>query len=263
MDQQELDRLRQWFSEYCRSFSMNDRADQRNITLKEEHTANVCGNMDEIASSLGLSPESAALAGAVALFHDLGRFPQYQRYRTFRDSISTNHAALGAAVLVENNVLSRLSGREREIVVRSVALHNVFSLPEGINEDTCFYTKMVRDADKLDIWRIFIEYYGTPEEDRPDAAALGLPDAPGYSPGVLASFLRGEMVQLSQLATLNDFRLLQLAWIFDLNFPRSFALLRDRAYIDKLASFLPAEPEIERAVGLVRAYVEGKLGTRS
>ena len=263
MDPRELDSLRQWFSEYCRSFYTNDPADQRNITLKEEHTANVCENMDEIAGSLGLLPERVALAGAVALFHDLGRFPQYRRYRTFRDSVSTNHAALGAAVLIEKNVLARLDSRERDIVVRSVALHNVFSLPDGIDADTRLFTTMVRDADKLDIWRVFIEYYETPEEDRPAAAALGLPDAPGYSPEVLAALLRGEMVDLSVLATLNDFRLLQLAWIFDLNFPRSFELLRGRAIIDRLASYLPADPEIKRAVSAVRAYGEGKLERRS
>jgi hypothetical protein len=263
MDGNEFDRLKQWFSEYCRSFYSDDPADQKNIVLKEEHTENVCRNMDEISRSLRLSDGDTALAGTVALFHDVGRFPQYRRYRTFRDSISTNHAALGAKVLIENNVLGQSSGRDREVVVRSVALHNVFSLPERIDEEILLFTRMVRDADKLDIWRIFIDYYATPEEDRPGAAALGLPDSPGYSAGVLASLLRGEMVNLSLLTTLNDFRLLQLAWIFDLNFPRSFEILRERAYIDGLAAFLPGDPEIERAVTAVRHFVDEKLGNRS
>jgi len=189
MDNQELEGLKKWFTEYCRSFYSEDPADQRNIVLKEEHTANVCSNMDEIAGSLGLSPEDRALAAAVALFHDVGRFPQYQRYRTFRDSISTNHAALGAKVLIGNNVLKASSDRDRNIVVRSVALHNVFSLPERLDEETRLFTRMVRDADKLDIWSIFIDYYAAPEEERAGAAALGLPDTPAYSPNVLASLL--------------------------------------------------------------------------
>ncbi len=263
MDSHELEGMQKWFTEYCRSFYSDDPADQRNIVLKEEHTANVCRNMDEIAESLSLPPEDRSLAAAVALFHDVGRFPQYRRYRTFRDSISTNHAALGAKVLIENNVLNAASDRDRNIVVRSVALHNVFSLPKRLDEETRLFTRMVRDADKLDIWSIFIDYFAAPEEERAGAAALGLPDTPAYSAAVLDALLRREMVDLSLLATLNDFRLLQLAWIFDLNFPRSFAILRERAYIDRLAAFLPEDPEIDRAVDAVRQYVEESLGTRS
>ncbi len=263
MDSRELEGPKKWFTEYCRSFYSDDPADQKNIVLKEVHTANVCRNMDDIAGSLGLSEEDRALAAAVALFHDVGRFPQYRRYRTFRDSISTNHAALGAKVLIENSVLNAASDRDRNIVVRSVALHNVFSLPDRLDEETRLFTRMVRDADKLDIWSIFIDYFAAPEKERAGAAALGLPDTPAYSPGVLAALLRGEMVDLSLLATLNDFRLLQLAWIFDLNFPRSLETLRERAYIDRLAAFLPTDPEIGRAVDAVKQYVEEHLGTRS
>ena len=49
----------------------------------------------------GLTRPGGTVAEAIALFHDVGRFPQYARYKTFRDSISTNHAALGASVLFE------------------------------------------------------------------------------------------------------------------------------------------------------------------
>src|SRR5512143_893919 len=194
MNSHELEDMKKWFTEYCRSFYSDDPADQRNIVLKEEHTANVCRNMDDIAGSLGLLPEDRALAAAVALFHDVGRFPQYQRYRTFRDGISTNHAALGAKVLIENSVLNAASDRDQNIVVRSVALHNVFSLPERLDKETRLFTRMVRDADKLDIWSIFIDYYAAPEDERAGAAALGLPDTPAYSASVLASLHRGEMV---------------------------------------------------------------------
>ncbi len=259
MDQHELHNLKQWFSDYCRSFYSGNHTDQRNIVLKEKHTEQVCRNMDEIARSLRLSPEHAALAGTIALLHDVGRFPQYQRFRTFQDGISTNHAALGAAVLIENNVLANLPEHERNIVVRSVTLHNVFSLPERVDEETRRFTNMVRDADKLDIWRVFIDYYRTPVDARPDAVALGLPDDPGYSPEVLASLARRELVTLSMLRTLNDFKLLQLAWIFDLNFGRSLELVRERAIIENLAASLPVSEDISRAVEDVRRSVEERL----
>ncbi len=262
MDQSELHNLRQWFSEYCRSFYSDEPADQKNIVTKEEHTYRVCVNMAEIALHLRLDEHRTALAGAIALFHDVGRFIQYQRYRTFRDSISANHAALGAGVLTQHNVLADLPDRERKLILRAVTLHNVFEIPVGIDEKDLLFVKMVRDADKLDIWRIFIEYYASKEEDRASAVGLGLPDTPDYSPDVMASLFQRQMVHLTALRTLNDFRLLQLAWIFDLNFVRSFQLVIERSIIDGLAATLPKTDDIGEVIDVIRRYVDSKLRDR-
>ncbi len=259
MQEQELQNLKKWFSSYCRSFSMPDAADQRNLDLKEEHTHKVCSNMLAIAGSLRMDQARTRLAETVALFHDVGRFPQYQRYRTFRDSISTNHAGLGAAVLVEQSALASVPEAERGLIVRVVALHNVFVIPADLDQETLLFLEMVRDADKLDIWRVFIEYFLKETDDRPDAAGLGLPNTPEYSPEVLSSLNRREMVMLSDLRTLNDFKLLQLAWIFDLNFRRSLELLAERDYIDRLSATLPKTQEISRAVHVIRGYLAERL----
>jgi hypothetical protein len=259
MERYELDNLKQWFIDYCRTFSTPDKADQKNITLKEEHTHNVCVNMVEIARDRALDESRVMLAEAVALFHDVGRFPQYRKYHTFLDSVSTNHAALGAKVLIESNVLRNVPRHEQDLILRSVTLHNVFAVPDSLDADTLLFLKMVRDADKLDIWRVFIEYYGQPEEERAGAVGLGLPDRPGYSPEVLASLRRKEMVPMSTLRTLNDFKLLQLAWIFDLNFSRSLLMVAERNYIGKIAALLPGTGEINNAVDVVRQYVAGRL----
>ena len=108
MDQHELNDLKRWFTDYCGSFYSLNREDQRNITLKEEHTRNVCGNIVQIARDLSLDDARITLAEAIALYHDIGRFPQYQKFKTFKDSVSINHAALGAKVLIENNILQGL-----------------------------------------------------------------------------------------------------------------------------------------------------------
>lgn len=263
MKQTGLSDLKQWFSGYCRSFYTEDRGDQKNILLKEEHTGKVCANILEIASALNLDAERTAEAEVVALFHDVGRFPQYRQYKTFRDSISVNHAALGARVLIENKVLAALPETQQQLIIRAVMLHNVFTIPAGLDEETLLFLRMIRDADKLDIWRVFIEYYDMQDHDRPKAAALGLPDLPEYSSEVLESLVRKEMVHLSSLRTLNDFRLLQLAWIFDLNFERSLQLVRERSYIDKVSASLPKTEDVTSAVDSVREYIDAKLAGRS
>lgn len=259
MDRQELDNLKQWFSDYCKTFHTSIAEDQQNITLKEEHTLHVCDNMAAIARDLSLDEGGVMLAEAVALFHDIGRFPQYRKYRTFRDSVSVNHAALGARVLIENNVLGNALKDEKGLIIRTVTLHNVFAVPEGLGPDALLFLKMVRDADKLDIWRVSLEYYSQSEAERASAVGLELPDTNGYSPDILESLRRKEMVQMSALKTLNDFKLLQLAWIFDLNFTSSLRMVAERRYIERMAALLPDADGIRTAVDLVRGYVAERL----
>ncbi|MDH4163136.1 MAG: HD domain-containing protein [Nitrospirota bacterium] len=251
---------RAWFADYCKTFYYDDPEHQRNIRLKEEHTELVRQNAVLVARGLGLGDDDVALAELAGLFHDVGRFPQYRDHKTFRDSDSVNHAALGAKVLVEQKVLEALPKDDRESIIRAVALHNVFTVPPGVDERALLFLRIVRDADKLDIWRVFIEYFIVNPDERPSAAGLGLPDDPTYSPHILEQLRQREMVRLDDLRTLNDFKLLQLAWIFDLNFAPSLRLLRERNIVGRLAGTLPSTAEISDAITSVNNYVRERSG---
>lgn len=258
MEPTELARLKEWFSAYCRGFYTENEADNRNYSLKEIHTQHVCANMNLLTGSLDLSPSERITAEAIALFHDVGRFEQYRRYSTFMDAISENHAALGVRVLKEESVLAKVPEEERRSIYQAISLHNVFRLPSSVKGRDLLFTRLIRDADKLDIWRIFVEYYMQPEAERASAVGLGFPDGPGCSPEVLDCLERREMVNLSTLKSLNDFKLLQLSWVFDLNFPASFRLALERGHIDGLAMTLPADRNVEKALDLIREYTAGK-----
>lgn len=259
MNRAELSALKTWFADYCRSFYSADADEQRNIYLKELHTSNVCDNIISIARDELLNEEQQLLAEVIALFHDVGRFPQYRQYKTFKDSDSTNHAALGAKVLRENNVLARFPKDDQDTIIQAVRLHNVFAIPAKLSADGELFLKLIRDADKLDIWRVFIEYYALPEAERASAVGLGFPDLPVCSDEVLACLEDGRMVNLSMLKTLNDFKLLQLSWVFDLNFAASFRLLKERDYIGNIAATLPTNARIDALAKRLREHVEERL----
>ncbi|MCM2358931.1 MAG: HD domain-containing protein [Geobacteraceae bacterium] len=254
MKQRELTLLREWFAGFCSSFHANDREEQRNIALKEEHTCHVCANIRRLAAEESLDEGGVALAEAVALFHDIGRFPQYRRHRTFRDSISVNHAVLGAEILLQGKVLDKFPCNEQDIIIQAVRHHNAFAVSAGVAGESAVHLRLVRDADKLDIWRVFLEFFALPEEERASAVGLGLPDLPGCSPEIIAALGRGELVRLDRVKSLNDFKLLQLSWVYDLNFPASFRMLVERDYINGLAAALPAGEEVRQAVAAVREF---------
>jgi hypothetical protein len=170
--QGELERLKTWFAGYCGRFHAPLREDQLNYTLKEVHTRNVCRDIALIAGESGLTGDLVALAEAIGLFHDVGRFPQYARYGTFRDAVSVNHGLLGSEVIVREGVIDGLPERERQIIIAAVKYHNAFSIPDLGDDETALFLRLIRDADKLDIWRVFCEYFEGNAEDRASAACL-------------------------------------------------------------------------------------------
>jgi len=259
MTRDDLTVLKNRFSTYCKSFYVSDPEDQKNISLKEEHTFHVCKNIVEIAVGLSLNDEKIFLAESIALFHDIGRFPQYTQYKTFRDSVSVNHGLLGAETLIEEKMLQDLSSNEQEIIVKSVKFHNAFSISKTMTKEIVFFLKLIRDADKLDIWRVFLGYYESPDEMKASAVGLGLPDLPEYSEEVVSCIFRKKIVSLSMLKTLNDFKLLQLSWIFDLNFEPTFRLLHGRDYINRLTAHLPQTAKINSISVFLHDYVKAKI----
>lgn len=260
MQSRDLDIFKAWFTRYSQTFYTNDAEDNKNIELKVRHTSFVCENAVLVAKEEHLSDNDLMLAETAALFHDLGRFLQYSRYKTFRDSISVNHGRFGAEILDKENILKNVPLNERQLITNTVRFHNSFEVPSFEDYQNILFLKLIRDADKLDIWRIFSEYYEDTEVEKASAVGLGLPDLPDYSKTVLACLYEKKLAGLSGLKTLNDFKLMQLSWVYDLNFRHSFRLLAERGYINRIATALPQTEEIAGAVSVIKMFVHEKAG---
>lgn len=256
MRQSELENFRRWFSGFTKGFYSADEEHQRNIALKVKHSLLVSENMVLIAEQE--SPEDVLLAEATGLFHDVGRFPQYAQYETFKDAVSINHGELGARVLKEEGVLAGLPVGEQELILTAVKYHNAFSLPRLEDPGALHLLKLVRDADKLDIWRVFAEYYEEDEGQRASAAALGLPETGDYSEETLSYIHEGKSVPLKTVRTLDDFKLVQLSWVYDLNFRATHRLLLKRDCIEKLAAHLPRNGDIRNAIKRLEEFARRK-----
>lgn len=151
--------LKNWFTRYIRIFKNNNRELRHNIELKKDHTGRVCKEIVNLGKQLGLDDDALRLAEIIALLHDIGRFEQYARYQTFLDGKSENHAELGLRILKKHEVLTQFDDTIRDVILRSIQYHNRASLPQEETEPCLFFTKLLCDADKLDIWNVLIEYY--------------------------------------------------------------------------------------------------------
>ncbi|HSW65107.1 MAG TPA: HD domain-containing protein [Dissulfurispiraceae bacterium] len=257
MREHDLERMKAWFAGFCRNHTLPDPQEQRNLDMKEQHTFNVCENIRSIAASIRLSPEDILIAEAVALFHDVGRFPQFVHYRTFRDDQSENHALLSVKALEENRVLEKLHAQDQTLIAAAVRFHNAFALPDLPDARQILFLKLIRDADKLDILRVFIDAYEG--KSNPSGIGLGLPETAGYSPEAIHCIAERKIFTLRQLRSLNDFRLLQLSWVFDLNFTESIRMMLSRNYPRRIASHLPQTDEILATVNFVVRYMEERI----
>ncbi len=240
-----LTEIKNWFTDYVDAFKKGDPAIQENIALKENHTRRVCKEILELGKSLGLTEEELNLAEVIALLHDVGRFEQYARYRTFKDSKSENHAELAVNIIEEKEILKHICNDTRDLIIYSIRYHNYPTLPEGEKENLLFYSKLLRDADKLDIWKVVTDYYSRQDGKRNTALELELPDSPGFSEEVAHDLKNKKSVLMKYVRNLNDFKLLQAGWVFDINFEPSLETVKQRRYLEKIRESLPESQEID------------------
>lgn len=249
MEKTQFDALVAWFDNYVEPFLNTDAEGVKNIRLKIEHTRKVCEAMALLSAGEGLSKNDSRIAATIALLHDVGRFPQYRRWRTFLDSASDNHARLAIEVIQEENILAEIVPAEQLLIEEAVRFHNMLTPPVRIKSHTRQFINLIRDADKLDIWRVFVELLAQPPEERASAATLGLPDiAEMASAACVEALSTGSIVHLDTIACFNDFKLLQISWVYDLTTVTSRKILLERGYIPTLAATLPERHDIREAV---------------
>lgn len=259
MNQENLKRLKIWFDEYVSGYCTDDSEYNYPFRLKKNHTKRVCENIILIGKAMNLSDDELMLAEIMALFHDIGRFEQYVKYGTFSDIASENHAKLSLQQMAIHGVLSENTKDEKRLITKAIAYHNVAALPDAKDEKELFYMRLLRDADKLDIWKVVVDYYHERDNFKSSAIELNLPDDPIWSGKILEAVMNKQIARMQDLKTLNDFKLLQISWVFDLNFSPSFKVLENRKYLHQIEATLPQLPDIEDAVAIAHSYVKSHL----
>ncbi|MFP4622311.1 MAG: HD domain-containing protein [Bacteroidales bacterium] len=257
MTREQFHSIKSWFEQYIEQFYSSDPAFQRNIELKRDHSRRVWENAADIGKSILLKENDQLIIETAGLLHDVGRFEQFRRYGTFSDNKSVNHAWLGVEVLKEKDILKYLGEDEREDVHTAILHHNRKEVPCDKDERQLIFIKVLRDADKLDIWRVVTNYYcGNGETN--NTLQLDLPDEPHINPQNIEDLMEGRLVDLSNLNTLNDFKLLQIGWVYDLNFPRSYEIMQEKGYLDKISDSLPDTKELKQVRERIQDYLKAQ-----
>ena len=222
------------------------------MRLKREHTAFVVKNAEAVADGEGFGAEAREAALAAALLHDTGRYEQLKLYNTFRDSESVDHAVFSHDIVKEKGWLEKVvpSAHVRDAILKAVLYHNRRDLPDGMDPltETCAHT--VRDADKLDIFRV-LEDRVEHTDWRGDSRAfwnlrIDLPP----NPVAVDCIEKGLPVDYQNIKSLADFVLIQVGWMISgLRYATSMRICRERGHLEFRRRFLHEitdDPSVDR-----------------
>lgn len=218
------------------------------IVLKEKHTWKVTNNCERLAKHLGLNEHDKLLAKMIGLFHDVGRFRQFTIYRTFNDALSENHAKLGLSVIKDLSFMKKLSEDDLATLNFAIGNHNAKEIAPTDNKCFLSFAKLIRDADKIDIYRVLKPY-------------LGPTDGTGCSPDFVELFVQGKQCDYTKMRTQDDRKLVRLMWVYDINYAWSLQQIINDNYIEEIIGNLPHDEAMMKGINRLREYMQKKLET--
>lgn len=264
MKKQDLQHFKSWFASHIATFFGQSEYIDANLKLKEDHTYRVLDEINDIAAKLGLSENDRLIAGTIALFHDVGRFTQFKLYQTYSDPMSVDHCKLSLEILDQNNILDILPAGEQRIIKTAIRIHGQKQIPDHLDPAIVPFARLIRDADKLDIYQLLIKnykiYHASPK-DYP--LEVELPDEPGYCSEIYDCILNGRLVNYNRVRTLNDIKILKVGWVYDVNYPAVLEKIKEKRYIEDLFKLLPDNEEMKQLRLSILKYIDERIAAGS
>ncbi len=247
------------FLTYAQNFIDVENAHKDMLQLKVHHSLEVLQHTKHlVATEATLQPYGRACLLA-ALFHDVARFYQFERWRTFKDAPGRNHGLLGAKILRQQQFLANESSLIQKQVIAAVAMHNRFSIPKHISHDIMLITQAVRDADKLDIIRIMAEHFSQKTGQNQAVVFYANEDPLGWSPKIIQDVLENRLAFYSDIQYVNDFKLLLGSWLHDLTFASSKKMFASSGHMDCILQDLPLIPQVQQAKQYIKKLLQQAL----
>lgn len=201
------------------------------IKLKIVHTYEVIKCSDYLCDHLGLNEEDKQLAQLIALLHDIGRFEQWKQYQSFADHKTIDHALFSSQLLFEHGLIREfIDDKQYDIIIKhAIEQHNKYRVDEGFDERTLLFIHLIRDADKLDNFRV------KETEKIEDILFASTEDvnASLISPLVYEQMAHQELVYAPHRQTLLDMWLSYIAFIYDLHFDVSLRYIKDHQWVSR------------------------------
>ena len=281
--------IKKTFQEYT------DRYDSTNpkIKLKIDHTYRVANLCEQIAQSLELSAAEVDLAWLSGMLLDVGRIEQLRRYNTFSDAQSIDHARFAVELLYDEGLIAdyvpeisttelvagartwwSMGGANESPTAQSedmplsdilqtlriaIGEHSAYRIQKGLDERTRMFCQILRDADKVDIFRVICdtpmeEVYGFQTKDILRSA---------ITPEVMQAFYEHHAVLRKLKKCPADYIVAHGSLTFELVYPESLRIAKEQGYLNQMMSFQSENPDTAEMFEDLRKDLNGYLEERS
>lgn len=223
-----LEEAKKEFIRYVDNFDLNI----EKIALKKYHSLRVMEVAEKIAKLENFSEEEIELATLIGLLHDIARFKQYTEYKTFKDAQSFDHGDMGVEILEKENFIRSFIKTDKydEIIKLAIKNHNKFAIEEGLTEEQTKFCKLIRDADKLDIFYIASEQFWKNEKEQMESSVI--------NPEIKQALDEQMMIENNKYSKIEyvDSLIRMLGYLFDINFESSLEIIKEENYIDRMVN---------------------------
>ena len=255
----DLQKARIAFKEYISSY---DNQNDPGFNLKVVHTYHVVDNAIMISKKLGLSEEDINLAALIGILHDIGRFDELKNLKKF-DNVKNDHAMFASKLLFEDNLITNFIDTDKynNIIKKAIENHNKKQIEDGLSDRELLHAKIIRDADKLDNYRV-------KQEERIENIFPGMVNSKEdlensfISDNVYNSVMKEECVDIKDRKYPLDYWICVLAFTFDLYFKETLLIVKGNNYIDILIdrfNYNNSKEEMNKIRNVLNDYVEKKL----
>lgn len=243
------------FKEYVKSYNPED----KKVKIKIAHIERVTQIAKKLAQDLKLSQEDIELAELIGLLHDIGRFEQIRKYHTFIDKDSINHGEYGVKILLEEGLIRKFleDNQYDEIIKLAILNHNKADIEENLNEKQKLHAKIIRDADKTDIF-----YVLTVGDEKAIWESANLSNEK-ISDEIYREFIEDKSIDYKDRKTGADILVSHFAYIYDFNFKETNQIILENNYLDLLYKRFKfndkeTEEKFNKIYQIAKKYLEEK-----
>lgn len=252
-------RAQRAFEDYVKKYNTED----EKVRLKIEHTYRVSQLCEKIAGSLGLPEEDVDVAWLIGLLHDVGRFEQLRNFGTFNDGESIDHAVYGAKILFDEGKIRDYvdAGWDAsdKLIWMAVNYHNAYRIPKELDARMEQFCHIIRDADKIDILKVNIEY---PLEEIYNVTSEELRNGK-ITEAVMQAFEEEHAVLRSLKRTAVDNVVGHISLVYELVYPVSLQIVEEQGYLTRIMNFRTENPETEKQFVRIREKMNGYMKRRA
>ena len=247
-----LQKAKNEFINYTNQFDQEN----KNIKGKVDHSLRVMEISNELAEELKLEQEEIELATLIGLLHDIGRFEQRTKFNTFSDIKSIDHGKLGVEILEKNNYLDKfIETRQYDgIIKKSIRNHNQYKIEDGVNAKELQFCKLIKDADKIDIFYEATEFFWQDEQIHKEIEGSVI------TKEVWEQFQNQVLVENGTKKNELDHFIGLLSFVFDLNFKQSMQIILKNEYINKCINRFDFEqPKTKEQINIIKEQIDKYL----